>query len=226
MRLCVTIMIILVFFGQGKRGKFLSLPWKLVKHVTSKHHLNWIYICRFWKWAAWHVELSTMLSVFLSRIIFQPKLFAVRWSLCRTSCGPGSSPALAEVSRRGGAGRGGVTPVLDYGELSPGSGTSLLLRPEDNSPFSSWARRDKSTSSDNLSNLYSQISGISTYEDYEGGWLHVRRVRVLCPDQQVQSLHRRSGIIKNGSSVADRNPGNAVVVGIVNVILICGEQGE
>ena len=62
-----------------------------------------------------------------------------------------------------------VTPVLDTGELSPGSGTSLLLRPEDNSPFSSWARRDKSTSSDNLSNLYSQISGISTYEDYEGG---------------------------------------------------------
>ena len=108
MRLCVTIMIILVFFGQGKRGKFLSLPWKLVKHVTSKHHLNWIYICRFWKWAAWHVELSTMLSVFLSRIIFQPKLFAVRWSLCRTSCGPGSSPALAEASRRGGAGRGGA----------------------------------------------------------------------------------------------------------------------
>ena len=49
------------------------------------------------------------------------------------------------------------------------SGTSLLLCPEDNSPFSSWARRDKSTSSDNLSNLYSQISGISTYEDYEGG---------------------------------------------------------
>ena len=87
---------------------------------------------------------------------------------------PGSSPALAEASRRGGAGRGGVgrggvTPVLDYGELSPGSGTSLLLCPEDNSPFSSWARRDKSTSSDNLSNLYSQISGISTYEDYEGG---------------------------------------------------------
>ena len=70
---------------------------------------------------------------------------------------------------RGGVGRGGVTPVLDYGELSPGSGTSLLLCPEDNSPFSSWARRDKSTSSDNLSNLYSQISGISTYEDYEGG---------------------------------------------------------
>ena len=98
-----------------------------------------------------------MLSVFLSRIIFQPKLFAVRWSLCRTSCGPGSSPALAEAT------------VLDYGELSPGSGTSLLLRPEDNSPFSSWARRDKSTSSDNLDNLYSQISGISTYEDYEGG---------------------------------------------------------
>ena len=65
--------------------------------------------------------------------------------------------------------RGGVTPVLDYRELSPGSGTSLLLCPEDNSPFSSWARRDKSTSSDNLSNLYSQISGISTYEDYEGG---------------------------------------------------------
>ena len=26
LRLCVTIMIILVFFGQGKRGKFLSLP--------------------------------------------------------------------------------------------------------------------------------------------------------------------------------------------------------
>ena len=69
----------------------------------------------------------------------------------------------------GGGGGGGVTPVLDYGELSPGSGTSLLLCPEDNSPFSSWARRDKSTSSDNLDNPYSQISGISTYEDYEGG---------------------------------------------------------
>ena len=60
-----------------------------------------------------------------------------------------------------------VTPVLDTGELSPGSGTSLLLRPEDNSPFSSWARRDKSCSSNDLYTPYSQISGISTYEDYE-----------------------------------------------------------
>ena len=58
-----------------------------------------------------------------------------------------------------------VTLVLDTGELSPGSGTSLLLRPVDNSPFSSRARRDKSCksgSSDNLSTPYSQISGIST----------------------------------------------------------------
>ena len=73
-----------------------------------------------------------------------------------------------------------VTPVLDTGELSPGSGTSLLLRPEDNFPFSSRARRDKSCksgSSDNLSTPYSQISGISTYEDYED---HLDEAQFIC----------------------------------------------
>ena len=114
-----------------------------------------------------------------------------------------------------------VTPVLDTGELSPGSGTSLLLRPVDNSPFSSRARRDKSASSDNLSTPYSQISGISTYEDYEDDFTsdesefsaltNKSKARSSSqskiPIKRSSSLHRRSGIIKNGSSVADRNPG-------------------
>ena len=102
---------VLVFFGQRKRGMFLSLPWKLVKHVTSKHHLNWIYVCRFWKWAAWHVELSTMLSVFLSRIIFLINQNYWQWD--GVSAWQAAGPAAArlwrrraDVGGRGGAGRG------------------------------------------------------------------------------------------------------------------------
>ena len=90
---------------------------------------------------------------------------------------------------------------------------SLLLRPVDNSPFSSRSKRGKSASSDNLSTPYSQISGISgisTY-DYEDDFTSDEsefsaltnkskaRSSSKIPIKRSSSLHRRSGIIKNGS---------------------------
>ena len=89
------------------------------------------------------------------------------------------------------------------------SASSLLLRPSDNSPFSSRSKRGKSASSDNLSTPYSQISGISTY-DYEDDFTSDEsefstltnkskaRSTSKIPIKRSSSLHRRSGIIKNG----------------------------
>ena len=90
------------------------------------------------------------------------------------------------------------------------SAASLLLRPVDNSPFSSRSiKRGKSASSDNLSTPYSQISGISTY-DYEDDFTSDEsefstltnkskaRSTSKIPIKRSSSLHRRSGIIKNG----------------------------
>ena len=124
-----------------------------------------------------------------------------------------------------------MTPVND-GDLSPRSprhfpedpplqpNTSLLLRPVDNSPFSSRSKRGKSASSDNLSTPYSQISGISTY-DYEDDFtsdesefsamtnMSKARSSSKIPIKRSSSLHRRSGIMKKGaSSAAEKNVGN------------------
>ena len=115
-----------------------------------------------------------------------------------------------------------MTPV--NGEQSPRSPvdtllqpSSLLLRPVDNSPFSSRSKRGKSASSDNLSTPYSQISGISNY-DYEDDFTsdesdfssvtHKSKARSTSriPIKRSSSLHRRSGILKNGSSaVTDKS---------------------
>ena len=99
--------------------------------------------------------------------------------------------------------------------------TSLLLRPVDNSPFSSRSKRGKSASSDNLSTPYSQISGISTYDDYEDDFTSDEsefsamtnkskaRSSSKIPIKRSSSLHRRSGIIKKGtSSAAEKNSTN------------------
>ena len=113
-----------------------------------------------------------------------------------------------------------MTPVNDTnGDLSPPHSplqpsTSLLLRPVDNSPFSSRSKRGKSASSDNLSTPYSQISGISTYDDYEDDFTSDEsefsamtnkskaRSSSKIPIKRSSSLHRRSGIIKKGTSAA------------------------
>ena len=84
----------------------------------------------------------------------------------------------------------------------------------DNSPFSSRSKRGKSASSDNLSTPYSQISGISTYDDYEDDFTSDEsefsamtnkskaRSSSKIPIKRSSSLHRRSGIIKKGTSAA------------------------
>ena len=89
------------------------------------------------------------------------------------------------------------------------SAASLLLRPVDNSPFSSRSKRGKSASSDNLSTPYSQISGISTY-DYEDDFTSDEsefstltnkskaRSTSKIPIKRSSSLHRRTGILKAG----------------------------
>ena len=101
------------------------------------------------------------------------------------------------------------------------SNTSILLRPVDNSPFSSRSKREKSASSDNLSTPYSQISGISTY-DYEDDFTSDEsefsamtnkskpRSSSKIPIKRSSSLHRRSGIMKNGhtSATTDKNMNN------------------
>ena len=92
---------------------------------------------------------------------------------------------------------------------------SLLLRPVDNSPFSSHSRRGRSGSSDNLSTPYSQISGISSYE-YEDDFTSdesefsamtnmSRKSLSKIPIKRSSSLHRRAGFLKSGSQ-GDRTP--------------------
>ena len=130
-----------------------------------------------------------------------------------------------------------MTPVHDVnGDASPRTPrnedildpphiqTSLLLRPVDNSPFSSRSKRGKSASSDNLSTPYSQISGISTY-DYEDDFTsdesefsamtNKSKARSSSqskiPIKRSSSLHRRS--IKsnkngNSSTTTDKNMNN------------------
>jgi hypothetical protein len=92
---------------------------------------------------------------------------------------------------------------------------SLLLRPVENSPFSSHSRRGRSGSSDNVSTPYSQISGISSYE-YEDDFTSdesefsamtnmSRKSMSKIPIKRSSSLHRRAGFVKSGAQ-GERTP--------------------